>query len=50
MNGVIVNEQQLQIEVDKLKTEFAETKEIYREVCSTRIEDGLDPIEKFLAL
>jgi DNA repair exonuclease SbcCD ATPase subunit len=33
MNNVIVNEQQLQIEVDKLKTEFAETKDIYREVC-----------------
>jgi len=33
MNNVIVNEQQLQIEVDKLKNEFAETKDIYREVC-----------------
>lgn len=33
MNSVIVNEQQLQIEVDKIKTEFAKTKDIYREVC-----------------
>lgn len=32
-NDVIVNELQLQIEIDKLKTEFAETKDIYREVC-----------------
>ena len=33
MNTGIINEQQLQIEVDKLKTEFVETKDIYREVC-----------------
>lgn len=32
MNNII-NEQQLQIEVDKIKTQFAETKDIYREVC-----------------
>lgn len=33
MNNVIVNEQQLQIEIDKIKSQFAETKDIYREVC-----------------
>jgi len=30
---MIVSEQQLQIEVDKIKEQFAETKDIYREVC-----------------
>lgn len=33
MNTVVVNEQQLQIEVDALKTQFSDTKDIYREVC-----------------
>ena len=33
MNTVIINEQQLQIEIDALKAEFPDTKDIYREVC-----------------
>lgn len=33
MNAVIINEQQLQIEIDALKAEFPDTKDIYREVC-----------------
>jgi len=33
MNTVITNEQQLQTEIDALKTQFSETKDIYREVC-----------------
>jgi hypothetical protein len=33
MNAVIINEQQLQIEIDQLKSQFKETKDIYREVC-----------------
>jgi hypothetical protein len=33
MNTVIVNEQQLQIEIDALKADFPETKDIYREAC-----------------
>lgn len=33
MNTVIINEQQLQTEVDSLKTQFSDTKDIYREVC-----------------
>jgi len=33
MNAIIVNEQQLQIEIEKLKIQFPDTKDIYREVC-----------------
>jgi hypothetical protein len=33
MNAIIVNEQQLQIEIEKLKIQFSDTKDIYREVC-----------------
>lgn len=33
MNTVIINEQQLQTEINALKTQFPETKDIYREVC-----------------
>jgi hypothetical protein len=33
MNTVIINEQQLQTEVDALKKQFSDTKDIYREVC-----------------
>ncbi|MDP2102269.1 MAG: DNA-binding protein [Methylotenera sp.] len=33
MNSVIINEQQLQAEVDALKAQFPDTKDIYREVC-----------------
>jgi len=33
MNTVIINEQQLQTEINTLKTQFPETKDIYREVC-----------------
>ncbi|MFA7349592.1 MAG: DNA-binding protein [Methylotenera sp.] len=33
MNTVIVNEQQLEIEIDALKADFPETKDIYREAC-----------------
>ena len=33
MNTAIINEQQLQTEIDALKTQFADTKDIYREVC-----------------
>jgi hypothetical protein len=33
MNAIIVNEQQLQIEVEKLRGEFTETQDLYREVC-----------------
>lgn len=33
MNTVIINEQQLQNEIDALKAEFPDTKDIYREVC-----------------
>lgn len=33
MNTDIINEQQLQIEVDKIKSQFAESKDIYKEVC-----------------
>jgi hypothetical protein len=33
MNAIIVNEQQLQIEIEKLKIQFPYTKDIYREVC-----------------
>lgn len=33
MNTVIINEQQLQIEIDALKADFPETKDIYREAC-----------------
>lgn len=33
MNTAIINEQQLQTEIDALKTQFPETKDIYREVC-----------------
>lgn len=33
MNTVIVIEQQLQIEINKIKAEFTDTKNIYREVC-----------------
>ena len=33
MNTVIINEQQLQSEIDALKPQFPDTKDIYREVC-----------------
>lgn len=33
MNAIIVNEQQLQIEIEKLRSEFTETQDLYREVC-----------------
>ncbi|MDP3608071.1 MAG: DNA-binding protein [Methylophilus sp.] len=33
MNTAFINEQQLQTEIDTLKTQFADTKDIYREVC-----------------
>jgi len=33
MNTGIVNEQQLQVEINKLKTQFSDTKDLYREVC-----------------
>ena len=33
MNTTFINEQQLQTEVDALKLQFLETKDIYREVC-----------------
>lgn len=33
MNTVIINEQQLQFEIDVLKPQFPDTKDIYREVC-----------------
>lgn len=33
MNTVIINEQQLQTEINALKTQFPETRDIYREVC-----------------
>lgn len=33
MNTVIINEQQLQAEVNVIKTQYPETKDIYREVC-----------------
>ncbi len=33
MNTVVINEQQLQTEINALKTQFPETKDIYREVC-----------------
>ncbi|MDP3008205.1 MAG: DNA-binding protein [Methylococcales bacterium] len=33
MNAIIVNEQQLLIEIEKLRSEFTETQDLYREVC-----------------
>lgn len=33
MNNIIVNEQQLQTEIDLLRGQFPETKDLYREVC-----------------
>lgn len=33
MNVIIVNEQQLQIDIEKLRGEFTETQDLYREVC-----------------
>jgi hypothetical protein len=33
MNAIIVNERQLQIEIEKLRGEFTETQDLYREVC-----------------
>lgn len=33
MNNVIINEQQLMTEIDKLRGQFTETQDLYREVC-----------------